>query len=67
MARRELNTTKALEVSVRFEPSRVSPACVAQAYEQGVPSTRRPTSLSAALRQGARVRPMPRGGRRSAS
>jgi hypothetical protein len=67
MARRELNTTKALEVSVMFEPSRVSPACVAQAYEQVVPSTRRMTSRSAALRQGARVRQMPRGGRRSAS
>jgi hypothetical protein len=67
MARRELKTTKALEVSVMFEPSRVSPACVAQAYEQVVPSTRRTSSLSAALRQGVRVRQMPRVGRRSAS
>ena len=35
MARREPNTTKTLEVSVMFEPSRLSPACVAQAYERG--------------------------------
>jgi hypothetical protein len=67
MARRELNTTQALGVSVMFEPSRVSPACVAQAYEQVVPSTRRTTSRSAALRQGACGRQMPRVGRRSAS
>jgi hypothetical protein len=67
MAHRELNTTKGLEVSVLFEPSRVSPACVAQAYEQVVPSTRRTTSQSAALGQGARGRQMQRVGRRSAS
>jgi hypothetical protein len=41
MARREPNTTKALEVSVLFEPSHVAPACVAQAYERVVPITRR--------------------------
>ena len=41
MARREPKTTKALEVSVMFEPSHVAPACVAQAYERVVPITRR--------------------------
>ena len=44
MARREPNTTKALEISVLFEPSWLSPACVAQAYEEGVPLTQRITS-----------------------
>ena len=67
MARREPKTNKALEVSVMFEPSRVSPTCVAQAYEQVVPSTRRTPSPSAALGQGARGRQMLHGGRRSAS
>ena len=41
MARRAPHTTKALEVSVRFEPSHVAPAGVVQAYERGVPITRR--------------------------
>jgi hypothetical protein len=41
MARREPKLTKALEVSVMFEPSPVAPACVAQAYERVVPLTRR--------------------------
>jgi hypothetical protein len=43
MARRDPNTTKALEVSVMFELSHVAPACVAQAYERVVPITRRAT------------------------
>jgi hypothetical protein len=43
MACREPNTTKALEVSVMFEPSHVAPACVAQAYERVVPIARRAT------------------------
>jgi hypothetical protein len=43
MAHREPKTTKALEVSVMFEPSHVAPACVAQAYERVVPITRRAT------------------------
>jgi hypothetical protein len=41
MARREPKPTKALEVSVMFEPSPVAPACVVQAYERVVPITRR--------------------------
>jgi hypothetical protein len=44
MVRREPNTTKTLEVSVRFEPSHVAPACIAQAYERVVPMTRRAAS-----------------------
>jgi len=32
-----------LAVRITFEPSRVSPACVVQAYERVVPITRRPT------------------------
>jgi hypothetical protein len=47
MARREPNTIKTLEVSVMFEPSRLSPACVAQAYEEAVPLTQRATSRAA--------------------
>jgi hypothetical protein len=43
MARREPKTTKALEISIMFEPSHVAPACVAQAYERVVPVTRRAT------------------------
>jgi hypothetical protein len=41
MARREPNTTKGLEVSIRFAPSHVAPACLAEAYERVVPSMRR--------------------------
>ena len=41
MARREPNTTKALEVSVMFEPSHVAPTGVVQADERVVPMTRR--------------------------
>jgi hypothetical protein len=41
MARREPKPTKAREVSVRFEPSHVAPACVAQADERVVPIRRR--------------------------
>ena len=44
MARREPKATKALEVSVMFEPSHVAPACIAQAYERVVPIRRRAAS-----------------------
>jgi hypothetical protein len=67
MARREPNTTKALEVSILYEPNRLSPACVVQAYEQVVPLTPR-TASRASHRELARgektVQPM---GRRAAS
>jgi hypothetical protein len=41
VARREPPPSTTLEVRVTFEPSRLSPACVAQAYEQVVPLTQR--------------------------
>jgi hypothetical protein len=42
VARRDRTRSITLEVRITFEPSRVSPACVAQAYERVVPITRRP-------------------------
>jgi hypothetical protein len=41
VARRGRTGSIPLEVRITFEPSWVSPACVAQAYERVVPSTRR--------------------------
>jgi hypothetical protein len=67
MARRERTHRMVLEIRVTFEPSRVSSACVAQAYEQVVPITRRTTSPSVPIRQEARGRQMQRVGRRPAS
>jgi hypothetical protein len=43
VARRTHRGSKTLEVRITFEPSRVSPACVMQAYERVVPITRRTT------------------------
>lgn len=64
MARREPNTTQALEVSVMFEPSRLSPAGVAQAYEEVVPLTQRTTSQAAHMDLARREKIMhPVGGR----
>jgi hypothetical protein len=42
VARRGHGRSLTLAVRRTFEPSRVSPACVAQAYERVVPITRRP-------------------------
>ncbi len=42
VARRVRTGSITLEVRLTFEPSWVSPACVAQAYERVVPITRRP-------------------------
>jgi hypothetical protein len=67
MARRERTHSMMLEIRITFEPSRVSSACVAQAYEQVVPITRRTTSPSVPIRQEARSRQMQRVGRRPAS
>ena len=67
MARRDPNATKTLAVSVMFEPSRLSPAHVVQAYEQVVPLTQRPASGAASKGFGGRkwvVQPV---GRRAAS
>jgi hypothetical protein len=43
VARRGHIRSTTLTVRITFEPSRVSPACVVQAYERVVPITRRPT------------------------
>jgi hypothetical protein len=43
VARRVRTGSTTLEVRITFEPSRVSPACVIQAYERVVPLTRRTT------------------------
>jgi hypothetical protein len=67
MARRERTHNIVLEIRVTFEPSRVSSACIAQAYEQVVPIPRRPTSPSVPGRQAAHGRQVQRGGRRPAS
>ena len=45
MARRDTEKTKGLEVRVMFEPNRLSPACIAQAYERVAPIAR-PTTAS---------------------
>jgi hypothetical protein len=67
MARRELNTTTRLEVSVMFEPSRLSPACVAQAYEEVVPLTQRATSQAVPIELARREQTRPPVGRRAVS
>ena len=43
VARRGPSRSTTLAVRITFEPSRLSPACVVQAYERVVPITRRPT------------------------
>ena len=67
MARREPPSRTMLEVRVMFEPSRLSPACVAQAYEEVVPITRRSASQASHTERARRESPMQRGGRRTAS
>jgi hypothetical protein len=67
MARREPNTAKTLEVSVMFEPSRLSPACVAQAYEEAVPLTQRATSRTVHMELARREKTMPPVGGRAVS
>jgi hypothetical protein len=62
MARREPHTTKALEVSVRFEPSHVAPAGVAQAYARVAPITRRAAPTVQHHGRAGRERRMPRVG-----
>ena len=51
VARRGPSRRITLVVRITFEPSRVSPACVVQAYERGVPITRRPTPQARAPQQ----------------
>jgi hypothetical protein len=67
VARRTKTDSTPLEVRITFEPSRVSPACVVQAYEQVVPITRRTTSQRALTRQAECAQQRPHVGRRAAS
>ena len=67
MARRAPNTTKTLEVSVLCEPSRLRPACVAQAYAEVVPLTQRATSQAVHIDLARREKTMQPGGKRAVS
>jgi hypothetical protein len=49
VARRNRQSPKTREIHTTFEPSRLSPSWVAQAYEQIVPIVRRTTSRSPTL------------------
>jgi hypothetical protein len=58
VARRDHKPSRTLEVRITFEPSRVSPACVVQAYERVVPITRRPALRACWARQAGDAQPM---------
>ena len=64
VARRVRTRSTTLEVHITFEPSRVGPACVAQAYEQVVPVTRRPLVHICPVIQAEHPRQKPHGGRK---
>ena len=51
VARRVRTRSTTLEVRITFEPNRVGPACVVQAYERVVPITRRPAPRAGSPRQ----------------
>ena len=51
VARRQHQASRPLEVRLTFEPSRVSAACVVQAYERVLPIARRPASRAYSVRQ----------------
>ena len=67
MARRAYTPSRTLEVRLTFEPSRVSAACVVQAYERVVPITRRPAPQARAPRQAEDAQPTQQVGRRQSS
>jgi len=67
VARRDRPRSTPLEVRITFEPNRVSPACVVQAYERVVPITRRPAPQARAPRQAEDAQPTQQGGRRQPS
>ena len=67
VARRARTRSTTLEVRITFEPSRVSPACVAQAYERVVPITRRTTPQTLPPRQDEGARQTQHVGRRQPS
>jgi hypothetical protein len=64
VARRERNGSTTLEVRIIFEPNRLSPGTVAQAYERVVPITRHAVPRARAARQADDVPPMQQRGRR---
>ena len=64
VARRGHTGSTTLAVRITFEPSWVSPACVAQAYERVVPITRRPTPQARAPQQAESAPQMQPVGRR---
>ena len=64
VARRGHTGSITLEVRITFEPSRVSAACVVQAYERVVPITRRPAPRARCARQAVDAQPMPQVGGR---
>ena len=57
VARRDHNPSRTLEVRITFEPSRVSTACVVQAYERVVPITRRPAPRARCVWQAEGAQP----------
>ena len=67
VARRAHRGSTTLEVRITFAPSRVSPACVAQAYERVGPSTRHPMPQGLSTRQAECAPETQRVGRRSVS
>jgi hypothetical protein len=67
VARRSNTDSTPLEVRITFEPSRVSPACIIQAYERVVPIARRTTSQGLLTKQAEGAQQRPHVGRRSAS
>jgi hypothetical protein len=67
MARREPKPTQVLAIGVMFEPRRLRPACVAQAYEAVVPLTQRPISRAAHRDLARREKTRPSVGRRAVS
>jgi hypothetical protein len=67
MARRDPHTTKALELSVLCEPSRLSPACGAPAYAEVIPLTQRMTSRASHRELAGRDNTRQPLGRRAAS
>jgi hypothetical protein len=64
VARRGHTRKTTLAVRITFEPSRVSPACVVQAYERVVPITRRPTPQARSPQQAEGAQQTQHGGRR---
>jgi hypothetical protein len=64
VARRGHIRRTTLAVRITFEPSRMSPACVVQAYERVVPITRRPTSQARSPQQAEGALQTQHGGRR---